>query len=60
MSVTESVNKFSHLWVLSLLTALRLAKFLVTEPVDYDIFWCSPPLQPVEGGGSVKGEKRNS
>jgi hypothetical protein len=25
-----------------------------------DIFWCSPPLQPVEGGGSVKGGKRNS
>jgi hypothetical protein len=25
-----------------------------------DIFWCSPPLQPVEAGGSVKGGKRNS
>jgi hypothetical protein len=60
MSVTEPVNKFFHLWVLSLLTALRLAKFFVIEPVDYDIFGVPPPLQPVEGGGSVKGGKRNS
>jgi hypothetical protein len=26
----------------------------------FDIFCCSPHLQPAEGGDSVKGEKRNS
>jgi hypothetical protein len=57
MSVIEPVNKFSHLWVLSLLTALRLAKFLVTEPVDFDIFWCSPRSSASGGGRLSQGRK---
>jgi hypothetical protein len=42
-------------------TFKELPDFSVKKPVkDFDIFDVSPPLQPVEGGGSVKGGKRNS